>query len=109
MKEERKHGFVELTDEMLDTVTGGTIFYMGEGRPAGEKYIVVRKRKDDGITEMFYTDDYQEAIRYAESMGASTELIDLSCWENRQYLQINPKTSARLSVSGFYYHSPVRG
>ena len=41
--------------------------------------IVVRKRKDDGITEMFYTDDYQEAIRYAESMGASTELIDLSC------------------------------
>ena len=77
---------IGLGDTILQEHIPGTSFFIMmiviiKSSPETIKQIcfLLNYEVNNSITEMFYTDDYQEAIRYAESMGASTELIDLSC------------------------------
>ena len=76
MSKESKHDYVELTAEMLDEVTGGSIYYNADGSPVDGKYKITGIMKN-GQYATVYTDDYQEAIRFCENSGISKDLIQI--------------------------------
>ena len=78
MSKESKHDYVELTAEMLDEVTGGSIYYNADGSPVDGKckYKITGIMKN-GQYATVYTDDYQEAIIFCENSGISKDLIQI--------------------------------
>ena len=70
--------YVELTAEMLDEVTGGSIYYNADGSPVdGKCKYKVQGIMKNGMYGQFYTDDYQEAIKFCEGSGISKDLIKI--------------------------------
>ena len=78
MSEQAKSERVELTEDMLGEVTGGTIYYKADG----SKIDGMGKYKLEGIMYngrygILYLDNLDDALKFAQNTGISKDMVEI--------------------------------
>ncbi len=78
MSEQTKRDYVELTDEMLDEVAGGSIYYMADGSAVdGVALYKLEGMMKNGKLGRFYSDDIRTILEAANKTGISKDIIKI--------------------------------